>query len=206
MFLAAPPEDADTRGLQELDRRQLGYVMNTTRVWSWHPAALRGYLGFRGGVLEGATLMPRELAVLVCATAAAREDSYCALAWGRRLAEASNAQAAADIVAGRLSRELTRRENALAHWAHLVVRYPNDIEPADVNELRGAGFAEREIFDATAFVAARLAFSTVNAALGARPDRELVAQVPEAVLAAVTYGRDPEPDPIERTRDLLEPQ
>ena len=41
----------------------------------------------------------------------------------------------------------------------------------------------------TAFVALRLAFSTVNDALGARPDRALLDGLPEAVSAAVTWGR-----------------
>ena len=52
-----------------------------------------------------------------------------------------------------------------------------------------AGLADREIFEATAYVAFRLAFSTVNDALGAQPDEELVAEAPPEVRAAVTYGR-----------------
>ena len=41
----------------------------------------------------------------------------------------------------------------------------------------------------TLFVAARLAFSTVNDALGAAPDRELTERAPAPVRAAVTFGR-----------------
>lgn len=39
--------------------------------------------------------------------------------------------------------------------------------------LREAGWSDDEIFTMTAFVALRLAFSTVNGALGARPDAAL---------------------------------
>jgi hypothetical protein len=39
------------------------------------------------------------------------------------------------------------------------------------------------------FVALRIAFATVNDALGARPDRTLSERAPEAVRAAVTFGR-----------------
>jgi hypothetical protein len=35
----------------------------------------------------------------------------------------------------------------------------------------------------------RLAFSTVNDALGARPDRQLAAATPAAVLSRVTFSR-----------------
>jgi hypothetical protein len=55
--------------------------------------------------------------------------------------------------------------------------------------LRAAGLSDREIFEATVYVAFRLAFSTVNDALGARPDQRLVASAPPEVRAAVAYGR-----------------
>jgi len=37
----------------------------------------------------------------------------------------------------------------------------------------------------------RMAFSTVNDALGAQPDAQLAAAAPVPVLAAVSYGRPP---------------
>src|SRR6266542_2808336 len=60
----------------------------------------------------------------------------------------------------------------------------------------GAGVAgsvlrgdDAQIFAITAFVALRIAFSTVNDALGARPDHELSETAPASVRDAVTYGR-----------------
>jgi hypothetical protein len=58
----------------------------------------------------------------------------------------------------------------------------------DVAALRDAGFDDAAIFAMTAYVA-RIAFSTVNDALGARPDALLGESVPDAVHAAVGYGR-----------------
>ncbi len=40
-------------------------------------------------------------------------------------------------------------------------------------------------------IAWRLAFTAVNAALGARPDAQLAEDAPAAVRDAVTYGRPP---------------
>lgn len=118
----------------------------------------------------------RELAVIVCATAASLGDSYCALAWGKKLAGAADASAAAAVLQG--------VENA-----GLTARDPNATTPQDVEALRAAGFSEREIFEATAFVAFRVAFSTINDALGVRPDWQLAAAAPVEVNKAVTYGR-----------------
>ena len=53
------------------------------------------------------------------------------------------------------------------------------------------GVDDREIFEATAFVAFRLAFSTVNDALGAAPDKQLADDAPHAVRDAVSFGRPP---------------
>ena len=57
------------------------------------------------------------------------------------------------------------------------------------------GLGDPEIFEATAFVAFRLAFSTVNGALGAAPDKQLADAAPEPVRAAVRYGRRPSAEP-----------
>jgi alkylhydroperoxidase family enzyme len=85
--------------------------------------------------------------------------------------------------------ELDPSEKALAQWARQVTRDPNAIDAADVQALRDAGFDDTQIFEITVFVAMRLAFSTVNDALGALPDVELGAEVAEEVKTAVTFGR-----------------
>ncbi len=84
---------------------------------------------------------------------------------------------------------MSARDRALAAWARKVVKNPNGTVPADVDALRQAGLAEREIVEATLFVAFRLAFSTVNDALGAQPDWQLGAAAPPEVAEAVDFGR-----------------
>ncbi len=54
-----------------------------------------------------------------------------------------------------------------------LARDPNATDASDVRALRDAGYDEAQIFAITVFVALRIAFSTVNDALGARPDRAL---------------------------------
>ena len=60
---------------------------------------------------------------------------------------------------------------------------------ADVTSLREAGWTDRQIFGITVFVALRITFSTVNDALGARPDADYRTLAPAAVLKAITFGR-----------------
>ena len=84
---------------------------------------------------------------------------------------------------------LSSREAALARWSRQVVLDSNAPTQADVDHLRDVGFSDREIFEATAFIAFRLAFSTIDSALGAQPDQELIERVPPHPREAVTYGR-----------------
>ena len=145
--------------------------------------------------MDASALTDRDRAVLVTATAAERRDSYCSLAWGTRLAELSDDRTAAQLIGGVAAPALSDREVALAAWARQVVRDPNATTDDDVEGLRKVGLGDREIFEATVFVAWRLAFSTINDALGATPDRQLADDTPAAVRAAVSYGRSPSPTP-----------
>jgi alkylhydroperoxidase family enzyme len=145
--------------------------------------------------METSELTDRDFAVLVVSTASALGDSYCSLAWGGRLAALTDGETAAAVASGRQAEALSKREAALAAWARQVVCDPNATAPADVDALRRAGLGEREIFEATLFVGLRLAFSSVNDALGAVPDRELADSVPEVLRIAVSYGRPPAETP-----------
>jgi hypothetical protein len=77
----------------------------------------------------------------------------------------------------------------MAAWARKVARDPNATTPADIQALRDSGLDDGQIFAITAFAALRLAFSTINDALGCLPDAQLVQSLPREVRDAVTYGR-----------------
>ncbi|GAA1313791.1 hypothetical protein Psi02_64870 [Planotetraspora silvatica] len=187
-FLRPPDPTADTQRLYDEDVADLGYVMNLTRLWAHQPATADGLFDLMRRSLADHGLTKRERAVLVAACASAFGDSYCSLAYGARLADAAGEETAAAVLRGD-DDALTAAERALAGWARKVARDPNHTGEADVQELRDAGFDDAMIFAITVFVALRIAFSTVNDALGARPDAELGATAPQAVLGAVTFGR-----------------
>ena len=81
------------------------------------------------------------------------------MAWGTRLAELIDAKSGADVLRGLDAPDLSPREAALRRWADQVVRAPADVQAADVEALRFVGLNDREIFEATVFVAFRIAFS-----------------------------------------------
>jgi len=189
MFLPHPPETETTVRLQQQDMADRGHVMNLTRLWAWRPEVFEGFAALRASLMKGSTLTQRDWSVLVCATAASLGDSYCALAWGRTLAGAADTATAVSVLQDSQDGELTPRDQALSRWARQVVRDPNSSSAQDVGLLRAAGLSDREIFEATTFIAFRLAFSSVNDALGVQPDWEVAAAAPAEVRAAVDFGR-----------------
>ena len=89
-FLSDPEIDPAVSAAYEEDRSSDGYVNNLTRVWCWRPDVMASFQTIRADLTASSGLSRLELAVLVTATAAARGDSYCALAWGTRLARLSS--------------------------------------------------------------------------------------------------------------------
>ena len=187
-FIAEGPPSTAAEAVFEEYAAEDGYVANYARVWCWRPEILTAFAELRAKLIGESTLTPREIAVLVVGTAATRGDSYCALAWGGKLAALADEQTAAAVVRGEDVR-LSEREVALRDWAQAVVEDPNATTESDIERLRAAGFDEREIFEATCWIGLRLGFSTINDALGIRPDRELAESVPTAVRDAVAFGR-----------------
>ncbi len=187
-FIAEPAAEGPVGVVHEASVASDGYVPNYVRVWCWRPEILTAFAQLRADLLAESTLTAREVAVMVAAAASELGDSYCSLAWGEKLAEASDESIAAAVLRGE-GGGLSEREAALARWARQVVRDPNGTSGASVEGLRQAGVNEREIFEATAWIGLRLAFSSINDALGISPDIELRERVPAAVREAVSYGR-----------------
>jgi uncharacterized peroxidase-related enzyme len=189
MFLQDPPTDPVAQALYDEASAEDGYVANFLKVWCWRPEVHRAFCDLRRTLAAQTTLTEREIALLNATTASRLGDAYCSLAWGSRLAKLSSPVTAAALLARREPAELDERERALVAWASAVVADPNGTTPEHIERLKRAGLDDRAIFDATVLVAFRLAFSTVNDALGATPDQQLAGAAPQDVLASITYGR-----------------
>ncbi len=195
-FLEEPPVSAQVRALYDEDLADGDYVWNVSRLWAHQPGTVQQLFGLMSEALAPSGLSFRQRGILVTAAASALGDSYCSLAWGGKLSQAADATVAAGVLNGS-DAGLTDQEKAMAGWARKVARDPNGTTPADVQALREAGLDDGQIFAITAFVALRLAFSTINDALGAQPDAQLARSLPPDVREAVSYGRPVAPAPAD---------
>ncbi len=189
-FLEEPAPSAGQERLYAADVADHGYVWDLTRVWAHQPAAKEQLMELFASTAEAAGLTPRERAVIVIAQAATIGDSYCAVAWGKRLTDWATAETAIAALTSD-DEPFSEREQALAAWARAVARSPGSCAPQDVQRLRDAGFKEPQIVALTIFAGLRTAFSSINSALGARPDIAMAETLDPAVRAAITWGRRP---------------
>jgi uncharacterized peroxidase-related enzyme len=178
----------EVQALYDEDLGEEGYVWNVSRLWAHQPDTMRALFSLMAQAIKPSQLDLRQRGILVTAAASALGDSYCSLSWGGKLSGAADAGLAAGVLSGS-DAGLTGPEQAMAAWARKVVKDPNTTTAADVQELRDAGLTDQQIFAVTVFVALRVAFSTVNDALGAFPDAQLIKSLPPEVVGAVTYGR-----------------
>jgi uncharacterized peroxidase-related enzyme len=192
-FLEEPPITSQAQELYDEDVAESGYVWNVSRLWAYQPDTVKRLFELMSQAFKPSGLDFRQRGILVTAAAATLGDSYCSLAWGGKLSGASDPTLAAGVLNG-TDAGLTDQEKAMATWARQIVADPNATTPAGIQELRGTGLSDHQIFAITAFVALRIAFSTINDALGASPDNQLVKSLPPAVTATVTYGRPAKPD------------
>jgi len=123
-----------------------------------------------------------ELATL--AAARRLRSSYCSLAHGRVLAEKFYDYETVPA----LPDGLDAADRAIMAFAEQVVADATAITQADIDELRGHGLADDEIFDVVLAAAIRCFFSKTLDALGVQPDAEF-AQLDPAFREALTVGR-----------------
>jgi len=192
-FLEEPPITPQIQALYEEDLAETGYVWNVSRLWAYQPETVDQLFELMSQAFKPSGLTFRQRGILVTAAASSLGDSYCSMARGGKLAGATEPGLAAGVLKGR-DDDLSEQEKAMAVWARKIVKDPNATAPADVQALRDAGLDDGQIFAITAFVALRMAFSSINDALGAQPDAQLVANLPKEVVDAVTYGRPASPE------------
>jgi uncharacterized peroxidase-related enzyme len=187
-FLGSPPTTPQAQALYDEDVAESGYVWNVSRLWGYQPETVNRLFELMSEAFKPSGLTFRQRGILVAAAASTLGDSYCSMAWGGKLADATSTDLAAGVLNGR-DGKLSEQEKAMAEWARKIVKDPNATTTVDVQTLRDAGLTDEQIFAITAFVALRVAFSTINDSLGAQPDAQLVENLPQEVVNAVTFGR-----------------
>jgi hypothetical protein len=76
VFLSVPADNDVTARIYRSDLDEMGFVMNVSRLWAWRPDVCEAFSALRSKLMTGSSLSSRELAILVCITAASLGDSF----------------------------------------------------------------------------------------------------------------------------------
>lgn len=185
-----PPEEAagEVQAMYDKDLAAQGYLANYTRAFSLRPEVLQGWLALKDAITSGMDARLYELVTVAAATAI--RSSYCSLVHGNILATSYYpADTVVGIAADDAGDALDVADAAVVRFARKVADEAEKITQEDVDELRGLGFSDPDVFNVILAAAARCFFSKVLDATGTLPDAALH-DMPDQLRAALTVGRD----------------
>ncbi len=145
--LAELPDDVRER--IESVQAKAGFIPNVFAVLAARPDEFRAFFAYHDALMEkegGLSKAEREM--IVVATSAANDCEYCVIAHGALVRIYSKRPKLADQLATNYrTAELSERERALLDFAVQVAVDPGSVEAVDIDEMRGAGFSDDEIWD-----------------------------------------------------------
>ena len=187
-----PPGEAagEVKEVYDKDLAAQGYVANYTRAFSLRPEVLAGWLALKDAITSGMDPRLYELATVAAATAI--RSSYCSLVHGNVLAAGYYPAEQVVSIAGDgedAAGALDPADAAVVRFARKVAEEADQVTQEDVDELRGLGLSDADVFNVVLAAAARCFFSKVLDATGTQPDAALH-DLPDQLRAALTVGRE----------------
>lgn len=161
------PEHATGRAkdLLEATNQQLGRIPNLYRSMAQSPAALEGYLSFRGALGRGMlSLQMRERIALL--TAAINDCGYCVSAHTLRGAKVGISEA--DMASTQRADSAVPKEAAALKFVNTLVRFHGLMGDVDFANAKSQGWTDEEIGEMVAHVALNIFSNYFNHV--AKPD------------------------------------
>jgi uncharacterized peroxidase-related enzyme len=183
------PEEAagEVKALYDKDLAAQGYVANYTRAFSGRPEVMQSWMALKDAIISG--MDPRLYELVTVAAATAIRSSYCSLVHGRILAgRYFPAEKVVSIAGNDAAEALDVADAAVVRFARKVAQEAETITQEDVDELRGLGFTDADVFNIVLASAARCFFSKVLDATGTQPDAVL-GEISDQLRSALTVGR-----------------
>jgi uncharacterized peroxidase-related enzyme len=140
---------ADVRERIEAVQEKSGFIPNVFLALAHRPEEFRAFFAYHDSLMnrEGG-LSKAEREMIVVATSAANECSYCVIAHGAILRiHARNPRIADQIATNYRSAEITPRQRLMLDFAVKLAVAPQTVEAADLGGLRAAGFDDEAIWD-----------------------------------------------------------
>lgn len=147
------PDDIRTRILTVQEKS--GFIPNVFLMLAHRPEEFRAFMAYHDTLMdksEGLTKAEREM--IVVAVSSRNQCQYCVVAHGAILrVRAKNALIADQVTANWRKADITDKQKAMLEFAMKVNDRANEVNDADHDALRAAGFDDEAIWDIAAIAA-----------------------------------------------------
>ena len=159
-------------------RARLGFVPNVLTAYAHDMAKLEAFAAFYNDLMlapSGLTRLEREM--IATAVSSANHCFYCLAAHGAAVRQISGDPRLGEMMAMNWrAAELPPRQHAMLAFAEKVTLHAAQIEEADREALRKAGFSDRDIWDIAAVASFFNMSNRMASAVDMRPNDEYHAQ------------------------------
>ena len=153
-------------------QEKLGFVPNVLKAYAFDMAKLETFVAMYNDLMlapSGLSKLEREM--IAVAVSSQNHCYYCLVAHGAAVRVLSNDPPLGELMAMNYrAARLTKRQRAMLDFAVKLTDEPWNIEDADRDALRRAGFLERDIFDIAAVAAFFNMSNRVASATDMRPN------------------------------------
>jgi len=153
-------------------QEKLGFVPNVLKAYAFDMAKLEAFVAMHNDLMlapSGLSKLEREM--IAVAVSSQNHCYYCLVAHGAAVRVLSNDPPLGELMAMNYrAARLTKRQRAMLDFAVKITEEPWNIEDADRDALRRAGFLERDIFDIAAVAAFFNMSNRVASATDMRPN------------------------------------
>lgn len=152
---------------------KLGFVPNVLRAYAHDDAKLSAFAAFYNDLMlapSGLTKLEREM--IAVAVSSANHCYYCLTAHGAAVRQLSGDPVLGEmLVMNWRAAELSPRHRAMLSFATKLTEQPHEVVEADRQELRAAGFSERDVWDIAAVASFFNMSNRMASAVDMRPNR-----------------------------------
>lgn len=146
------PEDLQERIDEETE--EAGFTPNVFAAMAYVPSHFRAFFAYHDAIVEDAALDRVEIEMVVVAVSGANDCYYCVVAHGALLRVYSgNPRLSEQIATNHRVADISERLRTMLDVAVKLTESPGEVDGADVERLREAGFSDREIWDVGTVVA-----------------------------------------------------
>ena len=162
----------------KLCEEKLGFVPNVLKAFAFDMGKLEAFVAYRNDLMQGDSgLSKLEREMIATAVSAQNRCYYCITAHGASVRHLSGDPVLGEqVVMNYRSARLNKRQRAMLDFAVKLTVTPWEVEDADREQLRRAGFSDRDIWDIAAVAAFYNMTNRLASATDMRPNSEYHAQ------------------------------